>query len=57
MSQRQLWEQIVELLSLSQYRRTMGGCMLFTSKAQVAMRVSKSKRVHKLAKQILETGA
>lgn len=52
--QRQLYDQLVELLSLAQYRPLTGGEMTYRSKAERAKCVSKSKRVHALADQIIE---
>ena len=55
MSNRELWTLIAELLTLKQYTATMGGDMTYKSKAERAMRVSKSKRVHELCKLILQS--
>ena len=52
-TQKSLWSQICEHLSFSQYTKTMGGDMLYVSKARVAMRVSKSKKVHALANRLI----
>jgi hypothetical protein len=50
---RNLYSDLVKLLTLSQFRKLMGGDMSYKSKAQRAMLVSKSKKVHYLAKQII----
>lgn len=48
-----LWGEIVDLLTLSQYEKTMGGDMTWYSKAFRAKEVSTSKRVHKLANALI----
>lgn len=54
--QRRLYDQLTELLSLKQFQPLMGGEMSYVSKAERAKRVSKSKRVHALADQIIALG-
>lgn len=53
-SQAALYNELVELLSLKQYKPLMFGDMSYRSKALRAKQVSKSKRVHALADQIIE---
>lgn len=53
MTQAQFYNQLVDLLSLRQYKPLMFGDMSYKSKAERAKRVSKSKRVHALADQII----
>ena len=53
-TQAALYNQLVELLSLKQFMPLMFGDMSYRSKAERAKRVSKSKRVHELANQIIE---
>lgn len=52
-TQRELYRELTDLLSLSQFKHLMGGDMTFKSKAERAKRVSKSKRVHALADAII----
>lgn len=52
-TQRELYRELVDLLTLKQFTPLMGGDMSFASKAERAKRVSKSKRVHDLADQII----
>ncbi len=52
-TQRQLWSEVCDLLSFKQFCETMGGDMLYKSKALKAMRLSKSKAVHALCQQII----
>lgn len=52
-SQRALYDEMIELLSLRQYKPLMFGDMSYKSKAERAKRVSRSKRVHTLADQII----
>lgn len=47
-----LWSAIVELINLRQLEATMGD-LAWVSKADAVKRVSKSKRVHDLANQLL----
>lgn len=53
MTQRQLWTQIFNLLNMRQAYQVMGGEMTYVSKARRAMQVSKSKKVHALANQLI----
>jgi cell division protein FtsB len=51
---KELYSTLTEILSLKQFTTLMGGDMSYKSKAERAKRVSKSKRVHCLADQIIE---
>jgi hypothetical protein len=53
-TQREIYNELVDLLSLKQFMPLMGGNMSYRSKAERAKRVSKSKRVHELANQIID---
>lgn len=53
-TQREIYNELVDLLSLKQFMPLMFGDMSYRSKAERAKRVSKSKRVHELANQIIE---
>lgn len=54
MTQRKLYSQLVEELTLKQYTALMGGDMSFRSKAERAMKVSRSQKVHSLARKIIQ---
>lgn len=49
-----LYRELVDELSLAQYRKLMFGDMTYKSKAERAKKASKSKKVHKLANEILK---
>lgn len=49
-----LYNQLVDKLSLKQFKELMGPPMSYKSKAERAMLVSNSKEVHVLANQILQ---
>ena len=53
MSQREIYNQLVELPTLGQYKQIMFGEMTYKSKAERVKLVSKSKRVHILADRII----
>lgn len=57
MNQREVYNQLVELLSLNQYSKLMGGDMSYANKALRAKRASKSRKVHALANQIIALSA
>lgn len=48
-----IWQDITDELSLYQYRTLMGGDMSFRSKAERALKVSKSKTVQKLCYELI----
>jgi hypothetical protein len=52
-TQASLYNQLVELLSLRQFKPLMFGDMTYKSKAERAKRVSRSRKVHALANQII----
>lgn len=54
-TQRRIYDDIVNLLSLAQYRHLMGGDMSYESKAKRALKVSKSKKVQALVNELLNT--
>lgn len=54
MTQAKLYAQLVDLLSLAQYKPLMFGDMSYKSKAERAKLVSKSKKVHALADAIIQ---
>jgi hypothetical protein len=51
---RKTWNEVVDRLTLRQLHECMGGDMSYKSKAQRAMKSSKSKAVHQLCNQMLE---
>lgn len=53
-TQRALYNELTDLLSLKQYSQLMGGSMTYANKAQRAKSLSKSKKVHALANEIIE---
>jgi hypothetical protein len=50
---RTCYDQLVELLTLAQYKHLMGGDMTYVDKVARAKKVSKSKKVHALANKII----
>lgn len=49
-----IWSEIADLLTLSQLSRCMGdNCRTWVGKATMAMTVSRSKKVHKLSKDLI----
>ena len=53
MRRKQLYDELVGLLSLNQYRKLMGGTMTYADKARRSKLVSKSKKVHGIADEII----
>lgn len=49
-----LWTQVTDELTLSQYEKTMGGDMSYKSKAERAMKVSRSETVHALCLEMIQ---
>jgi hypothetical protein len=49
-----LWAQVTDELTLSQYEKTMGGDMSYKSKAERALKVSRSETVQALCLEMIQ---